>query len=345
MIQHLPYRSRHVGQRHPAGLDVLRDAIVDSISPLRGMSIRPENCIVISDQYRAIDIISRVIAEPIGRVAVEDPCDKGLRYLLKNQTAEIIPIPVDDNGIDTDRLLREDVQMVFVSPTHQQPTGATLSTDRRRQLLDWANTSGQYIVELDTFGEFFYEGSPQPSLLSQCSTPDRVIYVNSFTSWIGAGIQLCYMAVPDQFVEPFLQVKSIVSPDPAWIDQRVAADFISSDVFYDQLRRIRHQFKIRRDAILDAIEEHMGPQQISGKQAGRHLVWQLPDSAPSASVVRQMAAAEGIAVPAMADGYSCVLNGETRFDPARTLLLGYTAANEDNLRTGIAKLAGILSAS
>lgn len=341
MIKHLPYRSRHGGHQHPAGLEALREAIVNSISPLRGMSIPSENCILVSDEYRAIDIITRAVVTPNMRVAIEDPSDKGLRYLLEQQSSSIVPIPVDKYGLDVEQLRLSNVKIVFVTPAHQRPTGVTLSPERREMLLEWASDVNGYIVELDTFSEFQYDGSPLPALMSLPSS-DRVIYVNAISSWIGSGMQLCYIAVPDKLIKPILKIRLYVNPELAWIDQRVAADFISSSVFFDHLRRIRQQLKSRRNAILTAMEDHMAPQRIFGAHAGRHLVWQLPDGAPDAETVQQRAAAARIVIPTMHNGFLYSQNQTALLDPDKTMLLGYSTGSEVNLRTGIARLAEII---
>lgn len=251
LIKHLPYQSRHAENTNPAGLEALREAVANSISPLRGMSIVADNSIIVSDDYRALDIIIRIVARKNDRVAVEDPCDAGLYYLLRSHGLQVVSVPVDGDGIIPEQLFSKDVQSVFVSPSHQQPTGVTLSNERREQLLSWANDKGAHIVEWDTFGEFRYDESPLPSLFS-LNTSDRVIYVNCFSSWIGAGARLCYVALPARLMSQFLALKTFLSPEPTWLDQRVAAEFISSDSFFGHLRRVRQQYKQRRNTMLSS---------------------------------------------------------------------------------------------
>ena len=340
LLKHLPYRSRHAANMHPAGLDVLREAIANSVSPLRGMSIYPENSLIVSDDYRAFDIICSVIVRRGASIAVENPCDAGLAFLLRNRGATILPIPVDDDGIVVDRILAKTIQAVVVSPTHQQPTGVTMSKERRKQLLDWANDTGGHIVEWDTFGEFCYDDSPLPSLFS-ADNSDRVIYVNSFSTWIGAGLQLGYVVAPSGLFSQFVAVKEFLDPQTSWLDQRVTADFVSSDSFFGHLRRVRQTCKQRRDAMISAIANHMGPQNLSGQQAGRHLVWHLPRSLPSSLELQVQAAAAGIRIPTFYDGFCLMEPSEDHHKSASSLLIGYTALTEEAANEGMQRLADV----
>lgn len=303
------------------------------------MSIRTENCVIVPDDYRALDTISRLLTYRRKRVAVEDPCDAGLYYLLRSQGAELISIPVDEQGLIVENLADQDISSVFVTPSHQQPTGVTMSRSRRDELLKWASSTGGHIVEWDTFGEFCYDDSPLPSLFS-LDKADRVIYVNTFTSWIGSGSQLCYVVLPSGLMSQFLTIRSFLNPEPSWLNQRVAADFISSDSFFSHLRRIRQHFKQLRNTLLDTITETMGEQYITGEQAGRHLVWHLPNNGMTPMEIQKKAGLIGVSIPTLYDGYCILGKVNTGFDPARTLLLGYSGITDEQARTGISRLAG-----
>ena len=342
MLKYLPYRSRHSRSIEPAGLLSLREAIVQSLSPLRGMSISTRNSIIVRDDYRAFDLINKALLRRGDKVAVEDPCDAGIAWLLNSHGIKPLPIPVDQQGIVVDRLPSNGVGLVYVSPTHQQPTGVTMSRGRRQQLLDWATYTGAHIVEWDTYGEFCYDDSPMPSLFSM-DQDDRVIYVNCFAAWIGPDFELGYCVVPENLLQRFLPVKEYIDRQPAWLDQKVAGDFIASDSFFGHLRRVRQAFKQRRDAAVLAVQEYMPEQRISGQQAGRHLVWQLPADAPSAHDIQQIASKHNVHVPTLFDGFCRLGRIDLEFDPNRILLIGYTALHEENIGEGIARLADMIS--
>lgn len=338
LLKHLPYRSRYANNVSPAGLDLLRDAIAEYVSPLRGMSILSENSFIVSNDFRAFDIINKTMLNSESRVAVEDPCDAGIVYLLKNAGAIVIPIPVDNEGIVVDKLPMQDIDLVYVSPSHQQPTGVTLSLERRQSLLDWASKTGAHIVEWDTYGEFSYDDSPLPSIFS-LDTDDRVIYLNSFQNWIGANLKLGYIVVPPGIAERILAVKEFLDPLTSWLDQRVIADFISSSSFFGHLRCVRQALKRRRDATIFAIDKNFGKQDVSGEKTGGHLVWSLPRDYPFSREVQEAASENGIVLPTLHDGFCCVDQHQKRYDPNHTIMLGYAALSEEVIADGVQRLA------
>ena len=342
MLKHLPYRSRHLKRADAKGMPTLREAIASSLSPLRGMSISPDNSLIVRDDYRAFDLINKAMLRRGSKVAIEDPCDAGIAYLLNCCGAQIIPIPVDRNGIKVERLPSEGIDLVYVSPTHQQPLGVTMPEPRRQQLLEWANRCGAHIVEWDTYGEFCYEDSPMPSLFSM-DHDDRVIYVNSFSTWIGPDLDLGYVVIPRHLSQRFIPVKDFIDRQPSWLDQKVAEDFISSDSFFGHLRRVRHAFKQRRNAALHAIEDHMPTQNISGQQAGRHMVWQLPIEAPSSHEFQQIAATRRVNISTLFDGFCRLGTVDLEYDSNRILFIGYSALSEESTGEGISRLAKLMS--
>ncbi len=337
LLRHLPYRSRHAGHVDSAGLAILREAIGSRISPLRGMSVSPDNTFIVCNDYRGIDTVGHALLRPGARVAVEDPCDTGLAYLLERAGVELLPIPLDDQGLLVEALPSQGVALVCVSPSHQQPMGMTMSLERRRQLLDWASESGAYILEQDTYGEFCYDDSPLPSLFS-IDSDDRVIYVNSFSAWIGTGARVGYLAAPPLVSAQIAKAMPYLNPGTSWLDQRVTAEFISSESLFGHLRRVRQTFKDRRDALAAAIKANTGQPTVLGKKAGRHLAWHLPQNLPSVMELKRRASAAGIALATLYDFYRKIGPANSGCDPDRTVFLGYTAMPDEKLQEGVARL-------
>ena len=338
LLKHLPYRTRYAKHMEPAGLSMLREAITHHVSPLRGISVAPEHTVIVCDDFRAYEIINHTLLKPGVCVAVEDPCDAAIRYLAKSHGAKIIPVPVDKNGIVVDNLPEENVALVYVSPSHQKPMGTTMSLKRRQQLLDWAARTGAYIAESDTFGEFRYDGSPLPSLHS-LDENNRVIYINTFSTWIGSGIKLGYMAIPPRLISRVTQIKPFLNPEPSWLDQRVTTEFISSESFFGHLRRVQQTFTRRRDTLTASIEEHFGKQRLNGGKAGHHLVWYLPAHFPTAKEMQRYAAEANTTVNTLTDTCKRTISITRQINPDRILLLGYSALSEENIQNGIDQLA------
>lgn len=338
LIKHLPFQARQPTQTDPAGLLVLRKGVATAISPLRGMSVNAAHCVIVTDDYRALDTASRVLTCRNRSVVVEDPCDAGLHYLLRSQGAEVIPVPVDQYGLRVEDLPRTEIAAVVVTPSHQQPTGVTMSRARRVALLDWAKENDAYIIEWDTFSEFCYDYTLVPSLYS-LDTSDRVIYINGFSSWISVGAQLCYTILPPSLIKQFLTAKPFLNPEIGWLEQRVAADFIGSDILFSQMRRVQRHHRLVRDAILRTLEERLPDHKLTGISAGRHMVWHLPQEGIGAVAMQRRALDIGIKLPTLNDGNSCFHRERLLYDPERTLLLGYALLDEETARAAIVKLA------
>lgn len=336
-IEHLPQKTRNLTMTDPAGLGALRESICNTICPLRGMTVDASDIMVVSNEYRALDIIIRTILKPGDPVAVEDPCDAGLIFLLASHGAAIIPIPVEQDGMVVSHLWQHTPKAVFVSPPHQRPTAATLRPDRRDALLAWAQEEGGYIVERDAFGEFNYTETPHPALCS-LDASGRIIYVNSFSSWMGDSLQMAYVIAPSGLVARLLDKKRYLCPNPDWITQRVTAEFISSERFFGHLRRVRLQLKTRRDAMIDALNSLVEAPRITGHPAGSHFMWHLPDGAPDARDVQSAVREMGVDVPTLHDGYHQAHSHRPVFDQDRILLMGFAGLSEELARIGVARL-------
>lgn len=342
MLNHLPYRARHAKQGDIAGIEVLREGIANTVSPLRGMSVNPDNCFIVGEGYRAIDLVINVMLTPGDTVAVEDPCDAGIIFLLQKRGIKYLSITVDEDGLDVSSLPTENIKLVFVTPTHQQPLGVTMSNQRRQDLLNWAEHSNTHIVEWDTFGEFCYNDAPLPSVYSM-DVKDRVIYINTFANWIGSDLSLGYMVAPNELIGRIRGVKEFIDPATPWLDQRITADFILSDGFFGHLRRVRQAYKQRRDAMLSAIETSFGKQELFGSNAGRHIVWKLPKGFPPILDLQSQAVEGQVYLQTMYDDYCCMKPKLCLHDPNRTILVGYTSLQEERIFESINRLAEIWS--
>lgn len=341
LLQHLPYRPRHANSMESGGLRLLREAISHSISPLRGMSFNPDASFIVCDDYRALDMVIGALVRTGDKVGIENPCDAGLAILLKRAGVELIPMAIDSNGPIVRSLPRNQLRMIFVTPSHQIPLGVTMTPQRRKALLDWAEKSDAYIVEWDTFGEFCYDGAPIPSLFS-LDKNNRVIYINCISSWIGAGVNLGYLVVPDQFVEDVQEHLRIFNPTTPWLDQRVTADFILSNSFFGHLRRVRQALKIRRDTLAERLSPHLRGGTLSGLPAGRHLVWQLPNDFLTATEMKAEAASRLISLSTLKDpDFWMTGTDDLTVDPERIVLLSFAGLMEEQIALGIKLLSEI----
>jgi GntR family transcriptional regulator/MocR family aminotransferase len=324
---------------HPAGLLELRHAIADHLGAARGMNVRAAQVLVVNGIQEALNIIARLFVRPGTPVAIENPCYRGALSTFESYGAEMVPVPVDKNGICVDRLPERAVSLVYVTPSHQFPTGETLITERRVELLKWANRVGAYVVEDDYDSDFRFDGPPLTALAGLDNSAS-VIYLGTFSKSIGAGLRVGYLAVPVELAETAIDVKAILNAGQSWLDQAVLADFISSGSFARHLNQTRMVYRARRNCLLGTLREHFGEINVSGHQGGMHVMWHLPDSFPDAAAVQATALNHGVGVYA--------LRSAAAFDFAptpyseRSLVLGYPALPEEQIREAIARVARAL---
>jgi len=323
----------------PAGLPELRQLITNILGPMRGMVVSPEQVIIVAGCQQGLNLAAHLFIGTGARVAIESPCYRGAAFLFESYGARLVPVPVDELGIDVGRLPGPPVKLVCVTPSHQFPTGVTLSLDRRIALLEWAAEVGAYILEVDYDADFRYEDSPLPSLQAL----DRygcVIYMSSFSRSIGPGLRLGYVVVPRDLIRAATTLKGLTDNGLPWLEQATLARFIRDGSLVHHLKRIRYTYRRRRDALVRALHSHFGDIEISGAESGMHLVWRLPRHLPPAHELQVTARSCGV-------GIYCLRNSpaylyEQMEDCDRILLLGYTSLTEEHIEEGIAALAQAL---
>jgi len=316
-----------------AGSLALRSAICSHLRRSRAVVCDPEQVIIVNGSQQALDLIARVFIEPEDKVAIEDPSYQGTREVLRVAGARLVPIMVDKDGVDPERL-PERARLVFVTPSHQFPTGAILPMERRFTLLTWAKRTRALIVEDDYDGEFYYEGQPIESLQG-LDSEGRVIYVGTFSRTIFSALRVGYLIAPKALVEPLTAAKWLCDRHTATLEQETLAEFITSGFYERYLRRVRRRNASRRAVLLDSIRLFIGERaEVSGDRAGAHVVlW--PKRRISETQAISEARARGIHIYGLAPYH--IANAHRA-----GLLLGYSRLTESEIREGIRRLSEIL---
>ena len=320
----------------PAGLSELRQLITNFLGPARRMAVAPEQVIIVAGCQQGLNLAAHLFLGTSTRVAMESPCYRGAAFLFESYGAKLVPVPVDKLGMDVGRLPEGPVQLAYVTPSHQFPTGVTLSLDRRIALLEWAAKVGAYILEVDYDADFRYEDSPLPSLQAL----DRygcVIYMSSFSHSIGPGLRLGYVVVPRDLIRAATTIKALTDNGLPWLEQATLARFIRDGSLVNHLKRIRHTYGRRRDTLIRALHSHFGDVDISGAESGMHLVWRLPPELSPAHEFQATARSCGVGVYSLQDSPAYLY--EHMEDRDRILLLGYPPLTEEQIEQGIARLA------
>ena len=333
------------GQSHltdygnPAGIERFRQAICDYLGQARGFHPHPRQVVVTAGIQEALDLASKLFLRGGSTMVTECPCYKGARYIFESYGANLVPVPVDRDGLDTRQLPQHRTVLCYVTPSHQYPLGHTLSMTRRRELLAWAAEYGSFILEDDYDGDFRYTKAPLPALMS-LDTRGSVIYMGTFSKSMGAGLRLGYMVVPHELVEVAVTAKALIDNGNSWLNQATMADYMISGGFSRHVREIRMSYLDKRDRLVRELRKHFGDVSLSGTNAGMHLVWHLPSGMPDARLIQQRAAEYGVGVYSPEVGAVSV-EGCTHWDK-RILLFGYSSLSLSEISEGIHRLAKAL---
>lgn len=322
----------------PQGLPELRQAIADHIGPARGVSAKAGQIVVVNGSQDGLALIARLLAGHSTNFVHEDPCYQGALFLFESCGFKTLPVPVDNDGIDVAQLPESRRAILYVTPSHQFPLGVTLSLERRLRLLEWAVRTDSFIVEDDYDGDFRYEGAPLTALRG-LDHYGRVLYLGTFSKSLAAGLRLGFIVAPPGLARPLREWKALASNGAPWLEQAALAEFMNSGGFMRHLRRIRAVYKARRDIVAGALRQSFGGAEIKGLRGGMHLSMRLPGSFGAAQDIETEAMRRSVGIYTPANGGAFITPGHPR---ARdTLLFGYAAVPEKNIRVAMARLAEI----
>ncbi|MDI3405785.1 MocR-like pyridoxine biosynthesis transcription factor PdxR [Streptomyces cavernicola] len=321
----------------------LRREIAALVRQSRALSASPDHIMVTGGATQALDILVRMLVEPGDVVVIEDPSHTVLRQVFGCSEAVVVPVPVDEEGLrvaDIDACVQAQghdpgrVKLVYVTPSHQFPTGFIMSEGRRRRLLEWAYAHEATVLEDDYHNEFTFSEARLPALAAERHR-DTVVYVGSFSKTLFPALRIGYAVLPPHLVRPFLGVKWITDRLTPTVAQEALADFISTGAYARHIGRMTRLYRQRRRRLLEALYEHFGAEvRISGEAAGLHVLVTLIGArgVPEDEIAR-LAAARGVRIYP-ASGYFVQ-------DPPTepTFLMGYAALPVPRITEGVALLA------
>ncbi|WP_368680834.1 PLP-dependent aminotransferase family protein (plasmid) [Rhodococcus opacus] len=311
-------RRTYLGYGHPGGYGPLRMVIAEYLSGSRGVRCRPEQVIVVSGSQQGIDLTTRVLVDEDEEIWIEDPGYGGARSVFQAAGADVIPVPVDQDGLVVSEGVARapHARLAYVTPAHQYPLGHPMSMSRRKELLQWATTNNSWIIEDDYDSEFRYNGRPQPALQGMPGG-NRVIYVGTFSKVLFPSLRLGYIVVPDELIDAFLVARSLSDRHQSTLDQAVLTDFIVDGHFTRHIRRSRVAYAERQECMLDRLaHETPGYIHAAPDPAGMSLVGWLPPGVSDLQLAERLAAG-GIYAPPLS--YFAM-----EPQPRGALMLGYT---------------------
>jgi GntR family transcriptional regulator/MocR family aminotransferase len=261
------------------GYDPLRKAIADYLAKARAVVCEPEQVIVVNGSQQALDLVTRVLVDPDDIVGIEEPGYIGAQKAFNAQGAKLSPVFVDKDGIRVDYLksrfdvsTAENMKILYITPSHQYPTGVSLSLPRRLDLLAWASRTGTIIIEDDYDSEYRYKGKPIPALAG-IDSGASVIYVGTFSKVLLPALRLGYLVVPKDLIDVFSRAKWLVDRHSSLIQQQVLSDFITEGHLERHIRRMRTIYGERRLLMIEALKGLFGNDvTIYGDNAGINLL-------------------------------------------------------------------------
>jgi len=284
-------RAASIHHIDPLGSLRFREAISSYLRTSRGVKCDASQVMIVSGSQQALDITVRVLLDPEAPVWIEEPGYPLLRALLISSGCRLIPVPVDDEGMDISAGILRDkaARVAFVSPSHQFPLGSTMSVSRRLQLLQWAQSSGAWIVEDDYESEYRY-GSRPITAIQGLDVSARVIYIGTFSNVMFPSMRIGYVVIPRDLVERFAEIRRLMDVFPPYLNQEALTDFIHLGHFGRHLRKMRMLYRVRRTTLVDCLYAEFGENmQVHGSEAGIHLTVTLPEGIRDTEVVERAA--------------------------------------------------------
>lgn len=325
-----------LGYGDNCGYAPLRAAIAAHLRASQGIACEPEQIFIVNGAQHAFHVIASVLIDPGDKAWFENPGAIGARNALTAAGANLVPLPVDGQGLMVERGLRKapDFRLAFVTPSHQQPLGVTMSLARRFALLRAADTAGACIIEDDYDGEFQYGDHPLPSLKSVDRT-GRVFYVGTFSKTLFPALRLGYFLAPPAYVDTFTEAFNAYLPGAPSNSQAVMAGFIDEGHFATHVRRMRRTYKERHAVFVDCARERLsGLLDVVPADTGLHTIGHLRRDLSENLVTRK---AEERQITVAPINRFCIepvnVNG---------LVLGFSGIDAGEIRNGVAVLGEVL---
>ncbi len=326
-----------LGTGDDGGYRPLREAVADHLGTARGVKCTADQVMIVTGTQQSLHLTARLVLDPGDRVWLEDPGYIGALAAFKAAQAQVVAVPVDQQGMDVVRgqQLAPRAKLAYITPAHQFPLGVSLSLERRLALLRWAQRAKAWIFEDDYDSEYRFTGRPLPSLQS-LDASECVIFAGSFNKMLFPTLRLGFVVLPPRLVQPFLHARSMSDRFAPVLDQAVLCDFFTEGHFGQHIRRMREAYAERLAALLETATKGplAGLLDIKPIQAGMQTAALLPRKCSDLAATTA-AAAHGIEVCPMS-----IFQIERK--DINGLLLGFANASPMAIRKAAEKLAQAL---
>ncbi len=319
----------------PLGEPALREAIANHLRATRGADCSFEQVIITDGTQGSLDLCARALADAGDNAWIENPGYAGALAAFRGAQLKVVGIAQDADGIapEPGDWERYTPRLIYATPSHQYPTGAVLSLERRLALIEGARRCNALIIEDDYDSEFRHDGPPLSAM--QGLAPDApVIYLGTFSKTMFPALRIGFMVVPASLLPNLQVLLARANPRGRNADQLALAEYLQSGQFALHLRRMRRLYKQRRDALVAALERHLGQVgTVLGGSAGMHLALRLDDSTADDRAICERALARGVVV------YSLSSHAIGRDSGWRGFVLGYAQVPAEQMERLVKLLA------
>jgi 2-aminoadipate transaminase len=312
-----------------------------------GIQISADNVLITSGSQQALDLLGRIFVNRGDRILVESPTYLGAIQAWNAYGVKYVTIPSDANGMVTELLesrLRTGIKFIYVLPNFQNPTGVTLTRERRKQLVEMADAYGVPIVEDDPYGQLRYEGEHQTPVvviddeMRAKEVPiysGNVIYTSTFSKILAPGLRLAWVVAPTEVIKKLVQAKQGCDLHTATFTQYIAYELANSPWMKKHIQLIRKVYKERRDTMIEALEANM-PENVhwTHPKGGLFLWMTLPEGAETRKIFTEAVAQKVAFVPG--DSFHPLGGGEN------TMRLNFSNSKPEMIEEGIKRLGKVI---
>lgn len=318
----------------------LRQQVLKYLSR-QGLAADDEELLIVSGSQQAIDIVTDTLVDPGDVVFVEEPTYFWALCKLSSSQARCLPVPADQHGLQVDildeLLSRHRAKLLYVMPTFQNPTGSTMSMDRRRQLLELAKRHNLPILEDNFVGDLRYSGQPLPSLRALDESGQVVIQQGTFSKALCPGLRLGWLVAPREAMARLSLSKRTSDLSTNSLSQMIMAEYLKGGFYEKHLEQIKLVYKARLDTMCDALRRVLGGSVTWFKPDGGLFVWVRLGARMSAQELLPFAEREGVT---FSPGDMFFVNG----DKQEFIRLSFIQTDEKQIQEGVRRLGRALEA-
>lgn len=325
------------GQGHP----VLREQITE-IMALEGISAHPDDVIVTTGSQQALDLISRIFLDPGDVVLAEAPSYVGALGTFRQYQAQIVHIAMDEDGLIPERVSQaiaavrgsgRTIKFLYTVPNFQNPAGVTLSMTRRREIIEIARTHNILIIEDNPYGLLGFDEETNRAM--RADDQENVIYLGSFSKTFAPGLRVGWAAAPHAVREKMVMASESTILCPSNFAQMAISRYLATQPWLDQIKNFRELYRERRDAMLEALDQHFPASAVWTKPRGGFYVWAtLPEGIDTKAMLPRAITARVAYVPGTAfyaDGFG-----------SWSMRLSYCYPTPERIQEGVRRLASVI---